>query len=224
MLTSSVLLSGDVARLVAAGKRTALLVPPKSATFQVGRSYPLRAESSKGPRELGIRVRITNLVVADLHELDYRTMRKAGFKYREDLHQFWNDNHQDPGPPDAPIPTPVIVIRFHLDRSTERRYLRPGPRGGYLELPDDAVPHGAMTDEPECVPEDWQKQHSEELRLRDLGVERERRSAPVTTPLPERLAVAMHIAERKGVDISRQLGIIGKRIEAVERKIADEAA
>ena len=217
-------LPGDVVRSVVAGKRTTLIVPPRQASFQVGRSYPLRQETNEGPREAGVRVLILDLAVAELHELDYRTMRKAGFRYREDLHQHWSDHYQDPGPPEAPVPTPVVVIRFHVDRTAHRRFLRPGPRGGYLELPDDKTPHGAMTDEPECVPEGWQDQHSAELRLRDITDARDRRLAPNPTPLPERLARAIRDAQRSGVDISRQLGIIGKRVEAVERKVADEAA
>jgi len=223
------LLRGDEVRQVLAGKRSALIVPFKASVRQpyvLGRSYAVRLKTAADePPEVVARIVITHIEQSLLHEVDYRTMRKAGFKYREDLNQFWVDRHRrDPGPPEKPKEIQVLVVRFHLDRAASRRYLRPGPRGGYVETADDEQPRMAMSDEPECVPQLWQERHSKAQRERDMEVQAERKAAPITTPLPVRLALAIKLAERHKVDISRQLGIIGKRLEAIERTLEDQAA
>lgn len=225
-------LRGDEVRQVLAGKRTALICPvPRGLRqpYEVGRSYvvygpkPTNEDIDDDPVA---RVVVANIEQTTLGEVDYRTMRKAGFKYREDLEVWWREHHDKRRAPDKPLPqlVHVLVVRFYLDRAASRRYLRPGPRGGYVEAADDQIPRGVMTDEPECVPSTFQEQLSRESRTRDLDEARRRREAPKTTPLPIRLASAMKQAERHGVDVSRQLGIIGKRIEAIERTLEDEAA
>lgn len=222
-------LRGDEVRQVQSGKRTALIVPYRArVAFEAGRSYPVftlgaREDDDGEKPKPDARIIVTHVEATELHEVDYRTMQKAGFKYREDLHEYWSERHADPGPPDAPKAVPVLVVRFQLDRAAERRYLRPGPRGGYVEVADDELPRGVMKDEGECVPESWQNNVSLTARRRDLEEAQRRREAPKTTPLPERLALAMRQAEQGGVDISRQLGIIGKRLEAIERILLDAA-
>lgn len=219
-------LPGDEVRQVQAGKRRAMIFPLRGrVAYEAGRSYPIfnanAPEDDEAEPKPDARIVVTNVEVTELHAVDYRTMQQAGFKYREDLHEYWSERHVDPGPPDKPKRIPVIVVRFQLDRTAVRRYMLDGPRGGYAELADDEVPRGVMRDEPESVPESWQNNLSLIARRRDLEEAQKRRDAPKTMPLPERLTLAMKQAEAGGVDISRQLGIIGKRIEAVERIVFD---
>jgi len=219
-------LPGDEVRQVLAGKRTVLIVPPTKRPYQVGRSIAVHLAKPTGDETAPVaRVTVTNVEQSALHDVDYRTMQRAGFRYREDLHAWWLEKYrQDPGPPEEPRQVPVVIVRFQLDRAIARRYLRPGPRGGYAEAADDEVPRGVMSDEPECVPKVWQERISADLRARDLDEARRRREALKTVPLPTRLAGLMERARRGQVDISRQLAIIAKRVEAIERIVDDEAA
>lgn len=215
-------------RLILAGRKTQTRRHVKEGEercrYRPGHSYAV--QPGRGKPEVA-RIRVLDVRRVFLHEIDEADARAEGFKPNGErsardafLGVWWELHHEGPGregSPEYPILIPVWAITFELEQEEQPRFLR--PKSGYT-----ADPHEALPDEPEAL-------DAKTLNLmaaasaRDLAERYEQIvQARRKLDLADRLRELESAAQSAGIDISKDMRVIERRVGSIEQRLRARAA
>lgn len=227
----------ELCHKIVQGKKTETRRPVKpgetQCRYRLGRSYALqRAWPQRDPDDeqpaprgraetLATRIIIQAAHDEPLGDLDDAGARAEGFKTTDEFFDYWRKLY---GVEDVDVDQRVWVIHFTVDNHRPRLLTpasRPhGSEHGYTSKPEEALP-----DEPEVIDRGPLKPwftNSEKVRAaaqRDLDAQRLRPLTP-----EERYRELREMAKARGIDVSNDEKAIGRRLDAIERKVRRAAA
>lgn len=162
-----------------------------------GRSYAVQHDRC---RPAAGRLVVMSVAQQTLADLTLRDARAEGFRTRRDFLDFWRGLF-----PTMSLEDPVWALLIQPDRDPVRMLHRDSTRG-YTTRRRVALP-----DEPEAVDHETQVRYSAE------GFDRHRAFRD-GEPLDDRLSAALARARTAGVDVTREVAGVRRRVEAIERK------
>lgn len=191
----------DHARMILQGRKTQTRrrVRPgeTECRYRQGQSYAVQHDRQKP--SIG-RLVIVSAAPQQLGDLTLRDAKAEGFRTRRDFLDFWRGLF-----PTMSLEDPVWALLIQPDRDPVRMLHRDSTRG-YTTRRRVALP-----DEPEAVDHETQVRYSAE------GFDRHRAFRD-GEPLDDRLSAALARARTAGVDVTREVAGVRRRVEAIERK------
>lgn len=185
--------------------------------MRVNRDIGYRRDKPEIPRMEGVqacRIRLTAVHAANLHEIDQRSAMAEGFKTTDDfLADWWERHPEGPGNPDHPVPISVWVLAFELDAEQRPRLLSRASdvNRGYTESPVTGIEEAGEAVEDRYL----DRFATESTQDHTARLAREERRTKERA-LEDRLAAVKEAASQGGVDVTRQLLAIERRIDAAE--------
>lgn len=198
-----------------AGKRAELRLPDARAALLTSHAYPL----CRGERFL-----VLSHSEQLLHEVTDDEAVRSGHSNAQEFWDWWLETfkqgwgHRTHTRESPAVVHSIDVYTVELDRSHRIRLLHKDSSHGYTENP-----YLGVNEEPEAVEPEYLTKFAKEAerqveQQRELKLEAQR-----ARPLAQRVA-ELEEAQRKGVDVSRQLAAVRSRVEAAESALRKKKA
>lgn len=191
--------------------RTRAHAAPRRSGYTTGNLYPVQYVTEEGERPTALYVEVTAVDREPVAAMDDAAAVRTGFDSLEEFKETWPRKRWD---------GEMWVVRFQVAQERPRflaALAGRAPASDYTSSPSRSLDPDA-----EVVDDATLKRYAEENRKRfraDLEAERERRKE---LPLSEQLARTLEDAKLRGADVSGDLRVIQRRIDAMKRK-ADAA-
>lgn len=180
----------------------------KRPGYVPGELYPVQYQDEEGKRPTALHIRVVAVGASTVASMDEAAARRCGYESLEDFEDAWPRAWRPDGE--------MWVIRFEIAQERPRFLAALAGRAPNSDYTGSAS--RALDPDAEAVDDATLGRYAEENRRRfkrDLEAERERRAG---LPVSEQLAAVLEDAKRTGRDVSGDLRVIRRRIEAMKRK------